>query len=169
MKKSIVICIAIGLFCLFFVYVFNNTFPRSYHHLFTKTTDLGKENVEGLVLHDSFYKKELVQKYEDIEHSRDVEHYNYYQLRKGIEIATNHSNKITRFIITDDSLQTAKGIRIGQKKEDIIQAYGNHYYSRSEQGVNIIGYVDKKRESSIEFWLINDTVEFYRLDIKSME
>ena len=33
----------------------------------------------------------------------------------------------------------------------------------------MIGYVDKERDISIEFWLFNDNIEFYKLDIKSMK
>ncbi|MGG2065902.1 hypothetical protein [Bacillus sp. S14(2024)] len=67
-------------------------------------------------------------------------------------------------------MKTAKGIKIGDKKKEIIQAYGNNYYFRTEQGTNIIGYVDKKRGISMEFWLsFDDKIIFYRLDNKSME
>ncbi|OKL36942.1 hypothetical protein BLL40_08160 [Domibacillus mangrovi] len=145
-------------------------FPRSYHHTFTKTTDLGKENIEGLFLNDDFYSEEISQKDGmKTEQSRDVTDYNYFELKKGIEIAVNKTGKITRFIINDRNLETAKGIKIGDKKDDMIKAYGNSHYSRSEQGADIIGYVDKKRDISIEFWLLEDKVNFYRLDNKSMK
>ncbi|MCC2420468.1 MULTISPECIES: hypothetical protein [Bacillus cereus group] len=67
-------------------------------------------------------------------------------------------------------MKTAKGIKIGDKKEDVIRKYGNNYYFRMEQGTNIIGYIDKKRYISIEFWLsYDDKVVFYRFDNKLME
>ena len=69
----------------------------------------------------------------------------------------------------DSNLETVKGIKIGDNKEDVIKAYGKNHYFRSEQGANIIGFVDKERNTSIEFWLFNDKVEFYKLDIKSMK
>ncbi|WP_338749110.1 hypothetical protein [Bacillus sp. FJAT-52991] len=171
MRRNIIIFITIGIILLLTAFSFNHTFPRSYHHTFTKTTDLSKENIEGLFLNDDFYSEEITKKYgQKTEQSRDVTGYDYYELRKGIEVATNKSGKITRFIITDKNLETVKGIKIGNKKEDVIKVYGNNYYFRMEQGTNIIGYVDKKRGISIEFWLsYDDKIKFYRLDNKSME
>ncbi|MGE7768616.1 hypothetical protein [Peribacillus sp. NPDC096540] len=170
MRRNIIIFITIGILLLLTVFSFNHTFSRSYHHTFTKTTDLSKENIEGLFLNDDFYSEEITKKYgKKTEQSRDVTGYDYYELRKGIEVATNKSGKITRFNITDRNLETVKVIKIGDKKEDVIKAYGKNHYFRLEQGVDIIGYVDKKRDISIEFWLFDDKVEFYRLDNKLMK
>jgi hypothetical protein len=170
MRRNIIVFITMGIVLLLFTILLDHNFSRSYHHTFTKTTDLSKENIEGLYLNDNFNSEKITKKYGKIsEQSRDVEHYNYYKLRKGIEIATNKSGKITRFIITDSNLKTVRGIKIGDKKEDVIKAYGKNNYFRSEQGFDIIGYVDKKNGISIEFWLVNDKVSFYRLDDKSMK
>jgi len=148
---------------------FNHTFPRSYHHTFTKTTDLSKENIEGLLLKDDFNSEEITKNYgKKTEQSRNVTGYDYFGLKKGIEIAVNEQGTITRFII-DSNLETVKGIKIGDNKKAVIKAYGKNHYFRSEQGADIIGYVDKERDISIEFWLFNDKVEFYKLDIKSMK
>jgi hypothetical protein len=63
------------------------------------------------------------------------------------------------------SLKTAKGILIGSAKEDVIASYGSSYYTRNEQGVDIIGYVDHKLGVTIEFWLVEDgKVAEIRLD-----
>ena len=51
---------------LFFYYrafSFNHTLSRSYHHTFTKTTDLGKENIEDPFLNDEFNSEEITEKY----------------------------------------------------------------------------------------------------------
>ncbi|KMY52231.1 hypothetical protein AC625_04920 [Peribacillus loiseleuriae] len=160
----------IVLFLTLTAFSINHTFPRSFHHTFTKTTDLSKENIEGLYLNDNFYSDEITKKYgKKTEQSRDVTGYDYYELRKGIEVATNKSGKITRFIITDRNLETVKGIKIGDNKEDVIKVYGKNDYFRSEQGLNIIGYVDRKNNTSIEFWLIDEKLNFYKLDNKSMK
>lgn len=42
----------------------------------------------------------------------------------------------------------------------------HHYYIRTEQGVEIIGYIDKKRRKSLEYWLFDTNVHFYKLDNK---
>jgi hypothetical protein len=170
MRQNIIIFTTIGIVLLLSAFSFNHTFPRTYHHSFTKTTDLSKENIEGQLLNDDFYSEKITKKYgKETEQSRNVTGYDYFELKKGIEIAVNGTGKITRFIITDSNLETVKGIRIGDKKEDVIRAYGKNHYFRSEQGADIIGYVDKKSDTSIEFWLFDDKVEFYKLDNKSMK
>lgn len=160
----------IGIILLIFAFSLNHNFSRSYHHTFTKSTDLSKENIEGLFLNNDFYSQVITKKYgKKTEQSRDVTDYYYFDLKKGIEVAVNKAGKITRFIVTDRNLETANGIKIGDEKKDIIKVYGDNYYFRLEQGADIIGYVDKKRKISLEFWLFDDKVNFYKLDNKSMK
>lgn len=170
MKRIIIFVVSIVIILLLFAFTLDQTFPRSYHYLITNTINLGNESVDGLSLNDDFYSKEISEKYgKKTEQSRDVENYDYFKITNEIEVAVNKKGKITRFIITDSSLETAKGIKIGDTKKDIIKAYGDNYYFRIEQGLDIIGYVDKKRDISLEFWLVNNKVNFYRLDNKSMK
>ncbi|ATP40767.1 hypothetical protein CSE16_12300 [Solibacillus sp. R5-41] len=170
MRRNIIIFIIFVVVLLLSVFLFNHTFSRSYHHIFTKTSDLSKENIEGLFLNDDFYSEDITKRYgEKTERSRNVTNYDYFELKKGIEIAVNETGNITRFIITNSSLETIKGIKIGDKKEDVIQAYGENCYFRSEQGADIIGYVDKKSDTSIEFWLFDGKIVIYKLDNKSMK
>ncbi|TKD72468.1 hypothetical protein [Pseudalkalibacillus hwajinpoensis] len=123
-----------------------------------------------MFLNEDFYSEEISNKYEKMtEQSRDVSDYAYFELKKGMEVAVNKTGEMTRLIIYNSNLETEKGIKIGDKKEDVINAYGSNQYFRSEQGANIIGYVDKKREKSIEFWLIDNKVNMYRFDNKSMK
>ena len=125
--------------------------------------------LEGLFLNEDFNSGKITKIHgKKTEQSRNVTGYDYFELKEGIEVAVNKTGKITRFIITDSSLETVKGLKIGDNKEDVIKAYGKNHHSRSEQGANIIGYVDKKREISLEFWLFDDKVDFYRLDYISM-
>ena len=92
-----------------------------------------------------FFSEEISEKYgKKTEQSRDVTDFNYFELTNGIEVAVNKKGEITRFIVTDSNLETAYGIKIGDEKNDILKAYRDNYYFRSEQGANIIGYVDKK-------------------------
>ncbi|PFS11311.1 hypothetical protein COK55_22895 [Bacillus cereus] len=171
MKRNTIIFIVVGFVFLSLALLFDYNFPRSYHHTFTKTTDLSKENVEGMFVNDDFYSEDILQKYgKKTETSRDVIGYDYFELKKGLEVAVNKTGKITRFIVNDSNLETEKGIKIDDQKKDVIRKYGNNYYFRMEQGTDIIGYIDKKRRISIEFWLSeDDKVVFYRFDNKSME
>jgi len=170
MKRIIIFIVSVGILLLLTAFTLDQTFPRSYHHLITNRTNLGSENVDGLSVNDDFSSEKISEKYgEKTEQSRDVENYDYFQLSNGIEVAVNNNGKITRFIVTDSHLTTSKGIKIGDDKKTIIQSYGEHYYFRSEQGSDIIGYVDKKRNKSIEFWLYDNKVHLFRLDHNSME
>jgi len=170
MKRLMIIVASIGIILLLSAFTLGQTFPRSYHHLLTNTTNLGKEDIDGLSLNNDFYSGKISEKYgKELEKSRDVENYDYFELTNGIEVAVDKKGKITRFIITERGLETAKGIKIGDTKEDIIKAYGDNYYFRVEQGANIIGYVDKERERSLEFWLFDNEVNLYRLDNNLMQ
>lgn len=43
-----------------------------------------------------------------------------------------------------------------------------NFYKRTEQGVDILGYVDQRNHQSIEFWYGHNRILFYRLDDNSM-
>jgi hypothetical protein len=76
---------------------------------------------------------------------------------------------IIRIITYGDGFPTAKGVKTGETKEKVIQRYGKEYYERFEQGSNIIGYVDKKLNRTLEFWFLQGMVDAIRLDIGSMQ
>ena len=170
MKRKAITSILIMSIALLGSLYFKANFSRSYNHIFTKSTDLSKENVEGIYLNDEINSEKIVSKYGEIsDFSHNNSLYNYYFLRKGIEVATSKDeSKIIRFIVNDKNLKTEKGIKIGDKKDKIIKVYGGNYYSRLEQGTNIIGYVDKEKDYSIEFWLGEESIIFYRFDYTFM-
>ncbi|MEC1520719.1 hypothetical protein P9D43_01570 [Neobacillus niacini] len=67
-------------------------------------------------------------------------------------------------------IQIPKGIEVGDSIQKAKDLYGNRYYTRIEQGVTIIGYVDKKHNQSLEFWCDSkNKIILYRLDDNSME
>jgi hypothetical protein len=119
-----------------------------------------------LCIDDEINSGKIVSKYGEISTlSQDNSLYNYYFLREGIEIATDKNGyKIIRFIINDNNVKSEKGISIGDSKEKIVDLYGENYYTRLEQGFNIIGYVDKEKDWSIEFWLAEGGVCMIRFD-----
>ena len=67
-------------------------------------------------------------------------------------------DKVQRYMISTDMFHTAKGIRIGSSKAEVIDKYGDSYYTRKETGVYIMGYFDKENEMSIEFILTDGKV-----------
>ena len=172
MRKNIIIFIIVVSMLLIFCSLIDYNFGRSYHHFITKSTDLSKENIDNIYLNEEINTEKIISKYGKVSNfSQDNDLYNYYLLKEGIEIATNkEDNKIIRFIINDKNIKTEKGIKIGDEKDKIVELYGSDYYTRLEQGVNIIGYVDKEKKCSIEFWLEeDDRVLFYRLDYNFMQ
>lgn len=163
MKRLMIIFTGGVVFLLLFIFLLPPKFSRSYHHFWVKETNLSEEQVDGLKLDDKVNRK-------DLERSNGNQNYDYYELRKGIEVATDKSAAtIVRFIVTNDEQETVRGIKIGDSKEKVIGEYGENYYTRLEQGLDIIGYVDKKNETSIEFWLGNDGVLMYRYDYQFMK
>lgn len=163
-KNTLILIISLSILLLIGLLLIGFILPhsRSYHQTFIKSTDLSNENVEGLYLNDNINSKKIVSKYGEISKpSQDNNQYNYYYLTKNIEIATNkNDSKIIRFCVDDENLKTEKGVSIGDSKEKAISLYGKNYYTRIEQGVEIIGYVDKEKDCSIEFWL-NEKGIFY--------
>ncbi|MGL5327720.1 MAG: hypothetical protein ACRDD7_00535 [Peptostreptococcaceae bacterium] len=168
MKKYIVL-IAIIIIGLIGISIFDMNLSRKYHHRICKTTNLSEENIDGIYLGEKINDNKVESKYGKIsEFSHDNILYDYYFLSKEIEIATEKNDKkIIRFVVNDKNIKSKKGIKIGDTKDKIIEVYGENFYKRLEQGTNIIGYVDKQKNISIEFWLDeNEKVVFYKLDYK---
>lgn len=87
--------------------------------------------------------------------------YELYSIPDGPNISTlKRQSRIIRIWGTDAGTDTttARGIAIGSTRNDVLAAYGKDFYSRSEQGVSIIGYIDKNSRHSLEFWMHEDKV-----------
>lgn len=148
-------------------------FQRSSSFIFTKTTNLSEENIGNLRLYESIDSKDFVEKYgTDLQKGENVL-FDYYRLNDGLVIATNPNRQIIRIVIDDkpdSSIKTGKGINPGRSVDDVIQAYGENYYKRTEDGgVPVIGYVDKEKKATIEFFNYENKVTQIRYDISSMQ
>ncbi|WP_373598650.1 hypothetical protein [Paraclostridium bifermentans] len=177
MKKNIIkLGIVLGILLIAVLWIMGVIPPdsRSYHHTVTKSTDLSNENVDGLYLGDRFNSEKVISKYGEMHiKSSDVDDYDYYCLSKNIEVATKKDDyNIVRFCVNNETLKTKmkteKGVSFGDSKEKVIKLYGENYYNRIEQGLDIIGYVDKEQDCSIEFWLSEEGVCYIRLDYNYM-
>jgi len=157
------------------------TEERSYHFKQTDSTDLSNESFGKVRLHDNIHNPSFVRHYGTPLSRENNDLYDYYHWEGGLETASIINSKdkgdIVRLIIgegeegvkTKTSLKTAKGIEIGSMKQDVIASYGSSYYKRTEQGVDIVGYVDHKLGVTIEFWLVEDgKVAEIRLDDTSV-
>ncbi|WML57631.1 hypothetical protein [Neobacillus sp. PS2-9] len=169
MSKSIVIIIVFILFISSIFLLSKPHFPRSFHHQFTEHTDLHNENINGFYLFDDIHSDRFISFYGEQKHkSRDTETFRYYKIQDGLEIATNEQGGIFRFIVESSGIPTAKGIEVGDSISKAKKAYGENFYERTEQGADILGYVDQKNHQSIEFWYGQNGILFYRLDDNSM-
>lgn len=169
--SSIIIASILVLFVFIFLALFLRE-DKEFKFYITKSINLSKENIEGIYLGDSIDDYKIKNKYENsLTPDNDNSKYNYYNLTDGIEIATNKDDsKIIRFIIDDENIKTFRGIHVGDNKNQIIKSYGKNYYKRVEQGADVIGYVDKDKQWSLEFWLFeNNVIGMFRLDYKYME
>ncbi|MED5016751.1 hypothetical protein P9847_05465 [Paenibacillus chibensis] len=131
-----------------------------------KTTQLDQESIGNVSLNQSINELKPAPKAD-----KNNALFDYYTWEYGTKVATNfNDNQIIRIIVYESRFVTSKGIQVGDSKENIIQAYGNHYYKRVEQGFDIIGYVDKRLNRTIEFWLTGENIVYsIRLDKGSME
>lgn len=169
--SSIIIASILALFVFIFLLLFLSE-DKEFKFYITKSINLSEENIEGIYLYDSIDNYKIKNKYgKSLTHGNDNTEYNYYNLTDGIEIATNkYDNKIIRFIVADENIKTSRGIYVGDNKDKILKSYGKNYYTRVEQGTDIIGYVDKGKKWCLEFWLVeNNIIGMFRLDYKYME
>ncbi|MED3836881.1 hypothetical protein [Peribacillus frigoritolerans] len=155
---------------------------RSFYFKHTNSTDLSNESFGKVRLHNNIHNPSFVKHYGTPLSRDDNDLYDYYHWEGGLETASIINGKdkgdIVRLIIgefeegvkTKTSLKTAKEIVIGSTKQDVIASYGSSYYKRTEQGVDIVGYVDHKLSATIEFWLAGDgKVSEIRLDDTNIE
>lgn len=150
-----------------------NMGPRSDHFYLTRSTDLRKESLAGISLFQSIQDKSFIQKFGEGSNDHRNSVYDYYTFKDGFQVATQMGDdKIIRISIglnSDKSFSTSKGVFPGDPIKKVKKTYGDKYYERSELGTNILGYVDKKNNRTIEFWHWNGHVQYIRYDIDEME
>ncbi|MFJ5748442.1 hypothetical protein ACIP97_07515 [Peribacillus frigoritolerans] len=157
-RKLVIFFTIIGIALGFYVY-------SAFSQKLTKSTDLSDESIGGFKVFDNISSPEFIREYGEPIDQDNNKAYDYYYWKGGLKTASINTDedkgKIMRLIIssTDDaqfenSLQTSKGIKLGSKKADVLSKYGEHYYKSYEQGADIIGYIDHKRNITLEFWCV---------------
>ncbi|WP_100334024.1 hypothetical protein [Bacillus alkalisoli] len=68
---------------------------------------------------------------------------------------------------TDIPYESQEVFYLGDAIEDVKNFYGANYYSTVEQGMNVIGYVDRKRRVNLVFW--HNQVEIDSVWVRRME
>ncbi|RRN67930.1 hypothetical protein EI200_21190 [Peribacillus simplex] len=157
-RNLVIVLIIIGTTLGFYVY-------SAFSEKLTKSTDLSDESIGGYKVWDNISSPEFIRDYGEPIDQDNNNAYDYYYWKGGLKTATINSEedkgKIMRLIISsadddlfESSLQTGKGIKLGSKKADVLSKYGDHYYKSYEQGADIIGYIDHKRNITLEFWCV---------------
>lgn len=146
---------------------------RSSSFVFTKTTTLNEENIGGLQLYENIDSKEFINKYGTNLQRIDNALFDYYKLSDGLVIATNKNRQIIRISMdgkSDNSLKTSKGIGLGSLVDEATKVYGQNYYKRIDDSRGpVIGYVDKKKKVTIEFFNYQNKITEISYDISSMQ
>ena len=157
-RKLVIVFTIIGVSLGLYVY-------SAFSQKLTKSTDLSDESIGGFKVLDNISSPEFIREYGEPIDQDNNNAYDYYYWKGGLKTASINTDedkgKIMRLIIssTDDDqfenpLQTSKGIKLGSKKADVLSKYGDHYYKSYEQGADIIGYIDHKRNITLEFWCV---------------
>lgn len=72
---------------------------------------------------------------------------------------TSVDNEVVGYTLSPDSM-TAKGLKLGAAKADVLRQYGDSFYTRGESGSSAtIGYIDKTNTLALEFELKDGRVK----------
>ncbi|WP_147393751.1 hypothetical protein [Ammoniphilus oxalaticus] len=93
-----------------------------------------------------------------------------HKYKSGLELLVDKELYIKRIWLQGPSIGyiTSKGVSIGNNRSKVIDLYGKNFYMRHEQGADIIGYIDRKRNSKIEFWTSENIVHSIRYDKRNL-
>lgn len=72
---------------------------------------------------------------------------------------------VDRYLLSSKEYETEKKISSGSSKEDVIEAYGDNYYERTDTGADVIGYFDKTNKINIEFTFNKNVVGILISDV----
>lgn len=125
----------------------------------TPDINLEDENINSIRLNQNIHE------FSKFDISEDLNNPNVYNL-SGVRLITDAKGQINNIAITHDAAETVKtsrGITVGDSLEKVKRYYGGDFYSRHEQGVGIIVYVDNNQ--FLEFWHWNDEVQEIRYGI----
>ncbi|ERI10035.1 hypothetical protein HMPREF0083_01876 [Aneurinibacillus aneurinilyticus ATCC 12856] len=171
LKKTIFLILLVVISAYLFIFQWKLA-PRPIYSLITNSIDLSKENISGLKLHQDINSPSFIKEYGKIQSLNDNNSYDYFNLKNGLVIATDkNSHMIIRIIVNDNhdkKLVTQNGIKLGDLSEKVVKLYGKNYYKRQEQGTDILGYIDKKNQTTLEFWCVENKIQMIRLDIASI-
>ncbi|MFV2046324.1 hypothetical protein KDJ21_008170 [Metabacillus litoralis] len=127
-----------------------------------KTTKLQDESTNGMKLGDSSEKvQEELGEAKKNEQTDSITHLTYGN--DGLMIMLIE-NKVVEYQINSSYYETVKGIKVGSNKKEVIEQYGQNFYTNKESNTSeSIGYFDKESNKHIEFSLKNGQVIYIKV------
>jgi predicted small lipoprotein YifL len=128
----------------------------------TKSTDLSQEKIGAVsVGSDESKVREEFGEPDSINRDKNSTHLIY-----GEKLEFKVTNGVVeRYLISNNQYKTEKNIYRGSSKEDVVRAYGDHNYKRTDTGAEVIGYFDKTNKLNIEFTIDEQVVGILVSDI----
>jgi len=136
--------------------------PKDDYYTSTKSTNLSQENIEQL--HIGSNKYEVTKSFGkptsiELVSEPKCEYYSYGKSKDNYDLDFRIvKNEVVGYTLYSEKYGTAKGIRIGSSKADVINAYGDNYYKRNDTGAEIYGYFDKSNKLNLEFLIKGNKV-----------
>ncbi|MDW0118564.1 hypothetical protein QTL97_16680 [Sporosarcina thermotolerans] len=113
----------------------------------TKSTNLSEESVNSVALNSTA--NDVTGAFgKPIEVNIVANPKSKYLVYEGIEFGIIEDKVISYYF--NNNYQTTLGIKTGDTKENVIQAYGENFYERVESGLDTIGYFDKENMINLE-------------------
>ncbi|OIJ15567.1 hypothetical protein BKP35_00805 [Anaerobacillus arseniciselenatis] len=124
-----------------------------YQYHFARHTDLSKVSLNGIHVGMKITDSELEKygEYSTLEGSyyNDLKRYNNFSIDRD-------DQAIIRYLSTNsEDFVTDQDIRVGDHFKKVKSVYGPNYYYRDEQSMTVLGYRDRKRGISLEFYSID--------------
>lgn len=126
-----------------------------------ETIDLSNENISNIILGST--ENEILKELgtpQEVEQSDDT-YKNIFYEKQGLYFLLEN-NKLVEYRIAIKKYPSNKQIKVGNKKQNVIEEYGENYYTKKngDGSVSSIGYFDKTNNLHIEFGLLDDKVIF---------
>lgn len=119
------------------------------NYQFAGSTPLSGESIGELTLFsqlDEAFKDEhgFYEEYDNVYHH---ESFRFAQF----DVGTNEKDDIIYIRTIDSSMSTGYNLSVGTPLDEVVEAYGERYYSRSDMGNDTIGYIDRDEDITLEF------------------
>lgn len=180
MKELLKSIVTIGVVVLIAFFLYKNLPSESFQQFKTKSIDLSGERVGNYKLSDSLNSGDIRSNQfgraasdgnMQYTYDSEKEDFNHIKLSDGIVAVSEEEagiDTILGYMVYHKDFETEKGIKIGDSREDVVQAYGQNYYTMKMSEKDFIGYVDKDNGLTIRFHLKDDLVRRFDLNYREV-